>query len=183
MLEAPRFRGTSDTYRETLCCLGKEGHILILPIPGQEPCRSPFPPPGVPAAGTALPRPYLSILRRLSFEPGSECVSQPRPTAICSSALFPSAPHNLSLTDQESEARCWESPFQGSPGQGCPIPAVSTRSPHLCRSRVPPTPHGCPRARAPGEESKLKALVSELFNVAVGDPGTGAGPREHCGIW
>uniref|UniRef100_A0A8B9Z050 Uncharacterized protein n=1 Tax=Buteo japonicus TaxID=224669 RepID=A0A8B9Z050_9AVES len=65
--EHSRPGGTSDTYRETLCCLGREGHILILPLPGQEPCRSPFP-PGVPAAGTALPHPYLSILHRLSFD-------------------------------------------------------------------------------------------------------------------
>lgn len=168
LLKALRIRRTINTYRETSCCLGMSlsspprPGVLLVPIP-PGPCSS--------TAHLDLP-----ILCRLSSKPGPG-VSQPTPTAICSFALFPSAPHNLPLTVWETEA----SPFQASRGRE----TLSQLQPHvLCTFAQVRSPHPTRllQGLCSGRGEQVKGSISELFNVVFGDPGTGTGPCEHCGI-
>lgn len=148
------------------------GNVLVLPSQARSPAGARSPRSLQQHSSPGPPHPLQAQLQAWP-----RCASQPTPTAICSFALFPSSPHNLPITVWETEAP----PFQASRGRETP----SQLQTHVLRTFAQvgsPHPARLPQGLCSGRGEQVKGLVSELFNVVFGDPGTGTGPCEHCGI-
>jgi len=132
----------------------------------RRPAALPEPVPPGPSASTAHPRPHLPILCRLRSEPGSERFQ----ASTHSFLLF----HLIPISSTQPPSYRWGHwgvllgiPFPSKPGAGVPCPSGTHTPPAPLPKPGPPTPRGCPRALAPGEESSFQALVGELLNAAV----------------